>query len=287
VPLSLDATTAEHIGDRAEQQDRIAIIPSKRVRGTALVVLASFACAFVPAQVVLVDPRTSLALVAPLDASKMPPFAPLSVATNIQRNAAHILVQFGAADQIQSASGMLTSIGLEPIARGSAPQLTFDIVSDLRSALPGTPILRKGLLAGLVVRIKPNSNASLAIAPDVLSRFLAASRKTPFVGPPEGGFEFAPLIDPVRRRFLNVSDNDNGILVVSLRSGGTAESGLLPEDVLIAWDGFLVDNQGFYTHPSYGRLPLSHLIASRKKAGETVDVSLAGKNGEGYVVSLD
>lgn len=40
MPLALDATTAAHIGDREEQQDRVAIIPSKRARGTALVVLA-------------------------------------------------------------------------------------------------------------------------------------------------------------------------------------------------------------------------------------------------------
>jgi len=38
--LSLDATTGTHIGDRKEQQDRVAIIPSRRLKGTALVVLA-------------------------------------------------------------------------------------------------------------------------------------------------------------------------------------------------------------------------------------------------------
>jgi serine/threonine protein phosphatase PrpC len=40
MPVSIDATTGQHIGDRAEQQDRVAIIPSKRLRGTALVIVA-------------------------------------------------------------------------------------------------------------------------------------------------------------------------------------------------------------------------------------------------------
>ena len=40
MPVSIDATTGQHLGDRQEQQDRVAIIPSKRLRGTALVVLA-------------------------------------------------------------------------------------------------------------------------------------------------------------------------------------------------------------------------------------------------------
>jgi S1-C subfamily serine protease len=251
------------------------LTPEELVRNNTLIQIRRAGSAvFVPARVVLSDPRSSLALVGPVDATKLPAFAPLGVVTSIQREAVHTLVQFGAADQLQSAAGTITSIGLETIARGSAPQLTYDIVSDLRSALPGTPVLRDGRLAGLVVRIKPNSNASLTIAPDMLARFLEAHRKPPFVGPPEGGFEFAPLADPVRRRLLNVPDSDNGILVVSVRPGGTAESGLLPEDVLIAWDGFLVDNQGFYTHPRYGRLPVSHLISSSRKAGELVEAEV-------------
>jgi serine/threonine protein phosphatase PrpC len=40
MPVSLDATTGQHLGDRAEQQDRVAIIPSKKLKGTALVIVA-------------------------------------------------------------------------------------------------------------------------------------------------------------------------------------------------------------------------------------------------------
>ena len=40
MPVSLDAATGQHIGDRQEQQDRVAIIPSTKLRGTALVILA-------------------------------------------------------------------------------------------------------------------------------------------------------------------------------------------------------------------------------------------------------
>lgn len=40
MPLSVDAITAQHIGDRQEQQDRVALLPSRRVQGAALAVLA-------------------------------------------------------------------------------------------------------------------------------------------------------------------------------------------------------------------------------------------------------
>jgi serine/threonine protein phosphatase PrpC len=38
--LSIDAITAQHIGDRQEQQDRVAILPSRRAHGCVLVILA-------------------------------------------------------------------------------------------------------------------------------------------------------------------------------------------------------------------------------------------------------
>lgn len=40
MPVSLDATTGQHIGDRAEQQDRVAIIAHKKLKGTAMVIVA-------------------------------------------------------------------------------------------------------------------------------------------------------------------------------------------------------------------------------------------------------
>lgn len=40
MPVSLDATTGQHLGDRTEQQDRVAIIPSKKLKGTALAIVA-------------------------------------------------------------------------------------------------------------------------------------------------------------------------------------------------------------------------------------------------------
>ena len=40
MPVSIDATTGQHVGDRTEQQDRVVIIPSKKVKGTVMVILA-------------------------------------------------------------------------------------------------------------------------------------------------------------------------------------------------------------------------------------------------------
>lgn len=40
MPVSLDATTGQHLGDRTEQQDRVAIVPSPKVKGMALALVA-------------------------------------------------------------------------------------------------------------------------------------------------------------------------------------------------------------------------------------------------------
>src|SRR5579871_4085892 len=40
MPIRIEAGTGQHIGDRAEQQDRLIIIPSKREPGVVLAVVA-------------------------------------------------------------------------------------------------------------------------------------------------------------------------------------------------------------------------------------------------------
>lgn len=220
----------------------------------------------------LADPRAGLALLELPE--RAAPLRPLAVAREIRRDARHTLARFGAGDQLQQSAGVITAIDLDQASAASEALLTFEIVSDLRAGRPGTPVLRDGRLAGLVLRVQGGSDASLAIAPDVITAFLAAAARQPYVGAPSGGFDYAPLIDPVRRRFLGVTDNDRGVQIVAIQPGSSAEGVLRAEDVLLSWDGLAVDNQGFYTDPAYGRLPLVWLVASRRAAGERVAVEV-------------
>jgi S1-C subfamily serine protease len=225
-----------------------------------------------PARVVLADPQSDLALLEPLDAGLAGRLRPLPAATAIRRGRRHELVQFGAGDHLQRGSGTITEIAPDYASAAAPGLLAFHVASALRAGTAGTPVLRDGALAGIVLHYNGARDVSVVLAPDVIAAFLAASRRTPYAGPPAGGFEFVALNDPVRRRYLGVPEDDRGVQILAVQAGGTADGFLQPEDVLLAWDGFAIDNQGFYRDPAYGRLPLRQLIAGRRTVGESVGV---------------
>ena len=227
-----------------------------------------------PARVVLADPQSDLALVAPDDPGLAGRLQPLPVVSDIRRNERHTLVQLGAGDHLQRSIGTITEIALSYASAAAPAVLTYDVASDLRAGESGTPVLRDGRLAGLVLHFDAAGDDSVVLAPDVITAFLAAARRTPFVGPPSGGFDSVPLNDPVRRRYLGVPDDDRGVQVLAVHAGGTADGHLQPGDVLLAWDGCDIDNQGFYRDPVHGRMPLRQLIAGRRTVGEEVTVAI-------------
>jgi len=110
-----------------------------------------------------------------------------------------------------------------------------------------------------------NRRGALILAPDVITRFLEANEKDTYEGIPEPDFQTLPLGDPTRRRFLGVPDEleDRGIMIRSVQRAPGQEHGLQPGDVLLAWDGHLLDTRGNYQHPLYGRIPFRHLVAQQ------------------------
>lgn len=218
------------------------------------------------------DVRSGLSLLE-LDPGS-PPLQPLGLVDCIQRQAIHELARFGVGDQLQRSVGSITAVTFEKASEAAASLLTFEIVSDLRAGQAGTPVLRDGKIAGIVLRLKPDNNASLAIAPEVISRFMAAAQQKPFVGVPATGFEYASLTDPVRRRNLKVADNDLGIIITAIQPRGSVDGVLRNNDVLLRCDNYEIDNQGYHNDAEYGRVPLEWLAAGRRKAGDKIPVEV-------------
>jgi hypothetical protein len=225
-----------------------------------------------PGRVVLADPRLNLALVTPADPAAVGRLRPLPPASGIRRSEKHVLVPWGANDRLQEAPATVVEISVERVSAAAPSLLTYDVSCNYAAAV-GAPVLCDGHLAGIVLR-SPGDNSYTVLAPEIVRAFLAAARRQPYPGVPSGGFEFAPLVDPVRRRYLGVPDDGRGVQVVSVFPGGTMDGCLRPEDVLISWDGLAVDDQGYYQDPSYGRLPLPHAVSGRHAAGETVPLTV-------------
>jgi hypothetical protein len=108
----------------------------------------------------------------------------------------------------------------------------------------------------------------------IITRFLADAVSAPYRGFAAAGFTWRQLVDPYKRAWLKLDRTSGGILVLSTIPGSGASSALQPNDVITVWDGFAVDELGFYEDPDYGRLMMPHLIKGRRQPGDRVPVQV-------------
>jgi hypothetical protein len=118
-----------------------------------------------------------------------------------------------------------------------------------------------------------------------LRRFLADTTEPPYKGFAMAGFAWSPLVDPVRRRYLNVTNSGQGIIVNSVLPGTGADAVIHPNDVILDWDGRPINEMGYYDDDDFGRLHFPYLIKGHRRPGETVPVHLV-RDGERKAVSI-
>jgi len=229
----------------------------------------------IPAEVIVADPRVGLALIRASAQDALADTIPLPRALSIPSEEPFVIVQWGDNDHLQTDTGNLLSIGHQSIGQGIPPQLTYDLASSMRASEPGTPILHEGRLAGLAMRFEGRRGSATILAPESIERFLTAATNLTYRGVPEPDFESIPLADPVRRAFLGVpaAYGNRGVYISRVQQPPDTPHGLLPQDVLLQWDGYDLDARGNYEHPAYGRIPFQHLMAQRS-AGEQVAATI-------------
>ncbi len=229
----------------------------------------------VPAQVVHADERIGLAMLQATESDWFLDAVPLPVLTEIPQNGDFTILQWGANDHLQVGQGSLLSIGFESIGDGIPHQLTYELAASMRIDNTGTPILHDGKLAGLAMQFRGGRRTVITIAPENITRFLEASEHETYTGIPEPDFYMKRLADPVRRRFLGVpaTYEEQGIYVAATLPNPDVEHGLEVGDVILEWDGHMLDARGNYEHAQYGRIPFQHLVAQRMP-GDQVPVKI-------------
>jgi PDZ domain len=136
-----------------------------------------------------------------------------------------------------------------------------------------------GNVAGLVMSYESSTRIGKLIPAPILKHFIVDAARQQYRGFAAAGFSWAPLVDPVERRYLKVNDHRGGIVVLSVRPGAAQSASLQPQDVILEWDGCAIDNLGFYEDSEFGRLAFPYLIKGHRYPGDIVDVRIV-RNGE-------
>ena len=215
------------------------------------------------------DPRVNAAL---LEAPTRG-LTPVEWSVPVKTGARIQLVQYNAAGQQQNGEGRITSIQVGSLPNLAQSILTFQVLTDLKLERVGAPAFHEGRLVGLVMQYDEGSQTSMVLPAAVLQRFVANASHPPYPGVAAAGLMWAPLIEPAKRQYLGLPDDNKGVLVLRTVPGSCTAGILQAGDVILAWDGQTIDSQGYYDDPDFGRLSMVHQIAGRRQPGETVTIT--------------
>ena len=194
---------------------------------------------------------------------------PMVLADTIRRDDRLTIVKLEKTGEFQTSEGQVVEL-----SASAAPRpLAIKVLTQSSIDGKGTPALLNGQLAGLSVAYDKKTQTGVFIPCTTLRRFIADANAPPYKGMAWAGFQFKPLLDPVKRRYLGVSNIQGGIVVTKTTPGSGAAEVLQAGDVITTWDGIPIDAQGYYTDKDFGRLRLAYLIGGRRAAGDSVPVA--------------
>ena len=221
------------------------------------------------ARVIEADPRINAALLEAATSGYTPAQwgAPVGTGAKVQ------IIQFDEAGQLQSGDGRITGIKVSTLPNAPLSILAFQALTDLKLERVGSPAFHEGKLAGLIMEYDDATQTSLVLPTAILKRFMDDVNASSYHGIAVAGMTWAPLIAPANRKFYGLADDDQGILVLRTIPGSGASAVLQSGDVILKWDGYAIDSQGYYTDPDFGRLVLIHQISGRRHPGDVITVT--------------
>jgi len=228
----------------------------------------------IPATVEISDAQVNLALLSSAPAAdNQRPLSP-ALAQHIGREQALTILQLDETREIQRGTATVLQINMTMLPSTMYSSLSFKLVTHLNVDGEGAPVLAEDQLAGLMVSYDETKRTGEMIPYPVITRFLEDALSAPYTGFSTAGFVWKPLIDPVKREYLKVSQANTGILVLTCIPGTGAAESIESQDVITEWDGYVIDSLGYYEDQEFGRLPLSYLVKGRRIPGSTVPATI-------------
>ncbi len=239
----------------------------------------------IAATVIKADPQVNLALLkitgtAPLKHLKHPEFQDFTPV----RSAVEI-VQLDETRGIQRGEGQLVKALVDALPDAPFSALQYSVLTDLNVDGEAAAVLYEDKLAGIMLSYSRASRTGKMLPASFIERFIHDAKHEPYHGFASAGFSWKPLVDPTKRTYLGVGSTPGGVQILTCLPGTAAGEVLKANDVIVTWDGFAVDNLGYYDDEHYGRLQFTHLIKGTRRSGDSVTIGIV-REGKQQEVSL-
>ncbi len=194
------------------------------------------------------------------------------------------IVQLDNTLALQTGGAQVLSVAMTSLPSAPYPVLLHTLLTDVAVNGQSAILMSGDRLAGLVLQYNGNRRTADVLPGSIIARFLADTEEPPYAGFAMAGFQWRSLVDPVRRAYLGADRTPDGVLILTCMPGSGAEKILEPNDILLEWDGYRIDNLGYYTDPDLGRMSMPHLIKFRRAPGEWVPLRVIR---DGRMMELD
>jgi hypothetical protein len=222
------------------------------------------------AELIFVDYEADLALVRPVLPKVLLGMKPLPLGEDLPLDAHVDIYKVRDAYQLSYVPGTVQEVGVVMAATSTYTMMSYNLKVQQTGLGWAEPILANGKLVALTMG--QDQNFLRAIPVSMIKHFLNDRHDQNYRGFPALGVELAPLISPDLRRMLHAGEGEQGVRVADVFAGGAASVGasnsgastgegkLQIDDVILSIDDQPVSDQGYVSHPLWGKVPLRLLL---------------------------
>jgi len=193
-----------------------------------------------PARVQHMDLAAGLALLEITDDALKASLKPLPIGGPVKLDDEFDLYQLGADNMVQRYTARVVS------AASDGARLVQRLNTTLPGGGDGQAAVRDGKLLGLVWSARGQDGTLLSV--ETIRRYLDDVADGSYTGPPGPALWVQPLLRDDLRAYYGVSPDQHGIAIVRIVPGRTGDGVLKENDVLLAIDGYDLDDEGKFMH---------------------------------------
>lgn len=214
----------------------------------------------VPAKPVKIDFEANLSLLEVEDKDFFNDLKPIKFTKNsIQTPETIEIVQLDNSGTIQTARGRMTGLYMETYTLSHTELPYLNISSNEKLNGNGEVIISKDKPIGLLYKYSKSKNTGYAIPGFLIDIFLNTKIKDKVSVIPYKGFRYAGITDKTTREYYGMKKHQDGVIVSEVIPHSTADKILKVNDIILEFGKVEIDSKGFFTHPKYGKQPLSYI----------------------------